>query len=531
MWKTAGRGLGRRSRKGERGATLIMFTFISIMVVVPIVGLAIDGAIVYWEKARLSAAVDSAALSAGRNLNLGLTSNQAATQAQSTGTSYFAANFPAGTMGTSLSSLNVNVPQPNGGLWTITVDATANVPLYFMRMLGKTNTVIAAHGQAIRRNVNVIVVLDRSASLGSMPGVGSNSCQTLIASAQNFTNMFVAGQDELGLITFQTTASIDFGPGLDFKTRSPNNMVSTIGQIACTGYTNTVMALNLAYQQIQAIGQPSALNVIVFFSDGKPDAITAKFHRKTTSDSRDEVPYPFSVVPQAATSCSGGPPMEGVLVAIDENPDYAGPTLGLFQPGSMPINSYSTDTTNYGLLPTAYLITDTHASSCSFEATQAPSTFYTCNGNGCTVGCSGAECDVRQDVDFIPSTDSYQNPTNTSFRPLTVGNYGLFPSSNNNYGGQIRPDTPAGVVNAAYSQVLTIRNDPAHPEYQGNITTYSIGLGQYVDTDFMMEVANDKNALYHDASSQSGFYIYAPTANQLDSAFRTIASQVLRLSQ
>jgi Flp pilus assembly protein TadG len=52
--------------RSERGASPITFSFVLILVVTPMLGLAMDGAVVFWAKAKLSAAVDAAALAAGR---------------------------------------------------------------------------------------------------------------------------------------------------------------------------------------------------------------------------------------------------------------------------------------------------------------------------------------------------------------------------------------------------------------------------------------------------------------------------------
>jgi len=42
---------------------------LTAMVMIPMIGLAIDGSILYWTKAKLSAAVDAAALAVGRDLS------------------------------------------------------------------------------------------------------------------------------------------------------------------------------------------------------------------------------------------------------------------------------------------------------------------------------------------------------------------------------------------------------------------------------------------------------------------------------
>ncbi len=519
-----------KGKQSERGATLITFTFVSFFLVIPVIGLAIDGAIVMWEKARLSASVDAAALAAGRGLSVGSDIPTAIIAAKRTARDYFKANFQPGTMGTVANLSDPGVPPPVAGLWTIDVDATSTVPLYFTRLLGFNQATISAHAETTRRNVNIMVVLDRSASLVIF---SSSACSSLKASAQNFTNMFVGGQDVLGLITFQTVANVDFTPGTDFKSRTPN-MSQVIGQLNCSGYTNTVSALKLAYDQItKVINQPLALNVIVFFSDGKPDAITADFLAKQ-KDSRDDVPYPFNTLPNSpASNCrTGVTPMRGVLVAMDEFTDPTGPTLGVIPAPDPtcytcgpPISSLGDGL--WGLLPKP--ISSSLAPGCTFSDPNASSTMQ----YSPQLYCTGSSCDVRKDIQAIPKADIFGNSTSTSYRPLTVANFGLFPNNHYSTDGFIRPDTPAGVVNAAlnaaFEQVKTIRRD----NYK--ITIYSIGLGgysgqQYIDTGFMQDVANDPNAPNYDPSSPSGQYIYAPSASQLSSAFQQIASQVLRIS-
>ena len=492
----------------------------------PVIGLAIDGAIVLWQKARLSSSVDAAAYAAGRSLSIGATVAAAQAAAATTATTYFKANFPDGTLG-STSQVSPSIPPPNNGLWTISVDAKANVPLYFLRLLGISSSNLAAHAQVSRRNVNIIMVLDRSASLVIY---NSGGCPSLISAAQNFTNLFVAGQDNLGLITFQTTANLDFPPGLDFKSRVTTlssgttavGMAQLIGQLQCEGYTNTVAALNLAYNQIKAINQPSALNVIVFFSDGKPDAITAAFSPKL-ADTRDSIYSPFSAGPSPASTCSGSSPVTGVLVAMDENPDPTASTLGLLPAptspsGGDPINSVGIGP--WGLTPNA--ITNTSTAGCNYVTSGAA---IWANG-----WCYNGSCNARNDIAYIPWLDINNNSTSTSYRPLTAANYGLFPLGSGPYAGWIRSDTPSGVVNAslnaAFQQVLAIRNDT-----QFKPILYSIGLGGYIDTGFMQDVANDPAAPNYSATSPQGQYIYAPTGGQLSAAFQQIASQVLRFNQ
>jgi hypothetical protein len=65
----------------------------------------------------------------------------------------------------------------------------------------------------------------------------------------------------------------------------------------------------------------------------------------------------------------------------------------------------------------------------------------------------------------------------------------------------------------------------------GGVTIYSIGLGN-VDPDFLRRIANEPGSTdYVAASETDGLYVYAPTANQLQQAFQTVANEIFRLIQ
>lgn len=59
------------------------------------------------------------------------------------------------------------------------------------------------------------------------------------------------------------------------------------------------------------------------------------------------------------------------------------------------------------------------------------------------------------------------------------------------------------------------------------ITIYSIGLGNSIDQSFLQQIANDPASSTYDASKPSGIAVFAPSANDLDTAFQTIASKIL----
>ncbi|MDQ6706134.1 MAG: pilus assembly protein TadG-related protein, partial [Acidobacteriota bacterium] len=130
-------------------------------VLIPIVGLAIDGTILFFVKTKLSAAVDAAALAGARSLSTGLDLPSQTAAAQATIQSFFNANYPAGFWGSTNATLATSITQTAYKTRTVDIQAHVDSPLYFMRILGQNTSRIAAHGQTTRRDVNVIMVVDR----------------------------------------------------------------------------------------------------------------------------------------------------------------------------------------------------------------------------------------------------------------------------------------------------------------------------------------------------------------------------------
>jgi Flp pilus assembly protein TadG len=153
-------------RDRERGAVSVIFLLTLVFVLVPLTGLAIDATILYVVKIKLSAAVDAAALAAGRSLSVGQDLASQTTSATNTAQDYFAANFPAG-FWNATSSAQVTVAQTSSLLRTVTVQGTATVPTLFMQVLGIPSATVSDTGTAARRNTNLILVLDRSGSMAT----------------------------------------------------------------------------------------------------------------------------------------------------------------------------------------------------------------------------------------------------------------------------------------------------------------------------------------------------------------------------
>jgi Flp pilus assembly protein TadG len=498
------------SKRGERGAALILITFVATFVLIPIVGLAIDGTLLYWMKARLSAAVDSAALAAGRSLNVGDDEAAQELSATTVGQQYFSANFPTGT-GPRAITITGGAPTityvKGTYVRTVTVSATAIVPLYFMPILRVDTGTLVATGTASRRDANVILVLDRS---GSMSAKGNNSCTALISAVQNnFIEKFANGRDRLGLVTFSTMANVDFAPSLTFKTDNPK-LSDTLSKLVCIGGTSTAEGLWTAHDQIKKIQQPGAFNVILLFTDGSPSSILANFPVKTQVDARYDPIQTGQVDSQMpASGCpSSSDPIRGVIA--DSSADVAdivahlqttGVTLGLFAPTAVPLSSSASP---------AML----QLSGCTFSSSIKNPSYY-----------------ARRDVAYIPATDTRNDATNGAVYPLAPG-VDIFDSTSP-YHDQIRPDVPRTqrwvAFNAADAQAQQIRADTTYAP-----VIYTIGLAgnekMAMNQNFMERLANDPRANNYDSTKPEGMFRLATDQMGLAQAFSDIASQVLHLS-
>ena len=309
------RPVDSRSRRRKSGSILLTFTLVMPFLLVPLVGLAIDGTMLYSVKARLQSAVDGGAIAAAQSLNSGI--NFAAQQlaAETTAKQFIAANmnitavrttgyWGSKTLNSSTCDAN-GTPTPGGPnkcvvaaednankRRTVTIAASVDVPLLFMRVLGFSTARVAAKGQAARRDVVLVLVIDRSSSMVAQMA-------TVRDSATFFVNQFQSARDRLGLVVFGGSAIIAYpptdwpkdvtnaatvlnGPDTGFKDTPDSadvpNMLTSISNIRSVTNTGTAEGLVLAYKELVAANQPGALNVIVLFTDGKPNGISAYFN-------------------------------------------------------------------------------------------------------------------------------------------------------------------------------------------------------------------------------------------------------------
>ncbi len=485
---------------GRRGVSILL-TAALLGAIIPVVGLAIDASLLYAIKARLSAAADSAALAGARSLQRGLSLAEQVDSARSTAQAFFNANFPDGYLMTNNRLLVVTVAESAYKTRTVRMEASVDAPAYFMRLLGFNLTTVRVVGMASRRDVNLILLIDRS---GSVAYAGADD--DVRASAKAFVDKFAEGRDRLGLISFSGAYSVDFAHGMDFRTRAPQNLSQTIDGLnfpSGGAYTGTAQGLYQAYQQLVNIGEQGALNLIVFFTDGRPTALTANFPVKTVSDTRYRWDFPSSTTTYPASPCTSSTAKFGFICAD--------PCI------TLPCNLYPATGTTYGVMKADA------ATSFQNEWTVAPGSTG-CNYAPLTTSSNRRK--ARMDIAYIPDQDQHGINIKTGY--LSPDLYSGGP-----YVGKVRVDSPRALRYAANNLA---NNTATHIRSDATLipVIYAIGLGgtsaEPVDHDLLLRIANDPTSPSYVSSQPTGLYVYAPTSAQLNEAFARVASEILRLA-
>jgi Flp pilus assembly protein TadG len=151
----------RRLLVEQRGAVAAILG-LAIIPLFAVVGLAIDTGRGYMLRSKLSYAIDAAGLAGGRAFETDLREEDIMM--------FFEANFPPGYMNSELAPDNPIITI-NDVQNTITIEATATIPTYFMKIAGVPEMTVSARTVIQRelRGMELVLVMDNT---GSMRGNG-----------------------------------------------------------------------------------------------------------------------------------------------------------------------------------------------------------------------------------------------------------------------------------------------------------------------------------------------------------------------
>lgn len=503
-----------RTRR-KRGIALIL-TALMLVFLIPLVGLTVDAGVLFSLKAKAQAAVDAAAIAAARNLSTGMTIEEQAAYATERAEKYLAANFPEGFLesGKTVNSeraVTVTVTEEANRRRKVRVALSVEAPVFFMRYLGWNRTTkevyINTVGEATRRDVNVMLVMDRSGSLQS-----AGACDDLELAAIGFVDMFANTRDYIGLVTYGGSSKVDYPPTKDFLATG-NSIIDKLSAIdpgGCAGWTNTAQGMWQGYQQSVTIDEPGAINAIVLFTDGNPNTLTADWPVKTlaTTTSPTGTSHCWDWAANKRYNQPGWNPVTQRyrgFVAQQFTPSTSRDGIRGHVADNIPVTGDPGRISN----PVGY------------ESLPAKS-----SGDDCYFRSSGA--DVYLDVPYIPSNDYWGNPV------LGWKAVNTFPTGHPYAGKAIFNDYTHGqhaAINAVDNAAARIRNK----ELDANLpmVMYVIGLGGVgeAEGELMQRVANVPESSAYDPTTPEGMYVYAPTPADLQAAFAKIAGEILRINE
>ncbi|MFM0403581.1 vWA domain-containing protein [Paraburkholderia aspalathi] len=259
------------AHKRQKGSVSIIVA-VSLIALLGILGLAVDSGFGYMIKARLDAATDGAVIAAGEAVTRGNNQTEQTANAQQAATAFFAANYPAGFLGSTVTAGTPSIVF-NAGTVTIDMAAQASVPVTFMQTLGFKVLNVSASSQAIRKTLDMAFVIDNTGSLNT-----SGVPAAVRSNAVAFLNNFDVTNDRVALMHFAYGTVVDVPFNGNTRGFDRTAMDADINKYTFNGSTNSAEAIWNARNQLNTvITQPSSLRVIVFFSDGAPNSFSSFF--------------------------------------------------------------------------------------------------------------------------------------------------------------------------------------------------------------------------------------------------------------
>ena len=387
------------------------------------------------------------------------------------------------------------------------------------------------------------MVLDRSGSMDHVIS-GTNVFTTMVASAKLFAGMMTPGIDQLGLVVYGGSGIVAYpeyalpyltgggtgGPDINFATTASTGPIfDQLNLLKAGGGTGMTEGLSMAFLELQKAhyrdlagpnGVDTALNAIVLFTDGVPDALAV---------SPNDAANPTLLAGCGCNNMTSGGAlgsatrMRGYMVATGSPPwsMSTNSTLGLFD-----LSAYDTAHT------LTYWLGNPGSSVGTGDMIKAtPSSAGNgCNGlyyDGRNSGTNGTY--VNTMMSKVPPVDIYGNSTNGNFYNKSSLSYN---GTNYNTG---QPDIAYHFALASWNATdnlgATIRSQTIPGMLP--VTIYTIGFtgNGGTDAELLRRLSNTQTASSYDATQQTGMYIQVDNANDIAGAFSIVASQVLRLAK
>ena len=188
----------RRFWFDRKASTLPYFAF-ALLAMLSAAGLAADSALGFLTKARMSKALDSAGLAAGRIKSGGDITGEALT--------FFNANFPTSEYNATLTHFSATPSQDNQ---VIELNATIDIPTTFMQVAGIDTTTISARTVIHRqtRGMELALVMDNTGSMRSGGKMGA-----MKSAAQDLVDILYGGSDTqpnfwVSLVPYTATVNV-----------------------------------------------------------------------------------------------------------------------------------------------------------------------------------------------------------------------------------------------------------------------------------------------------------------------------------
>ena len=184
-------GLIRRLLKSESGSNLV-YTAVIIVPLIGAVGVGTDAGRGFMVKAKLSQALDAAALAGAKVVHDEALLNQDVDQ-------FFKSNFPNGYMDATVTGPTIQVGEEQD---TVTLSASASVPTTFMRIFGINSITVSAETEVTRNTqyLDLVMSIDMSGSMGSSAPGGGTRIEAARNAAIELVNVLYGDEETKGLL-------------------------------------------------------------------------------------------------------------------------------------------------------------------------------------------------------------------------------------------------------------------------------------------------------------------------------------------